>query len=221
MNRKQHIAIVFERQFKKAQSDYETHSNAVVDCIRFLLYQGLAFRKHDDSGGSSNRGNFLKLLHILADHNEDTNVVTLKNSPLNLQMISPNIQKDNISCASIETTNDIIKKIDSALFSVLIDESRDISTKVKIVVVLSYVDKHGYMVECFVGIEHVSSTTATSLKESLDNMFLKLGLSLSMLCGEGYNGANNMQGEFSGLKTLILKETNLLIMFIVSHVKFN
>ncbi|ESR50288.1 hypothetical protein CICLE_v10033576mg, partial [Citrus x clementina] len=206
MNQKQHIATFFGRQSEKTQSEYETRLNAVVDCIRFLLNQGLAFRGYDESDGSSNRGNFLELLHFLADHNEDINAVTFKNTPLNLQMMSPNIQKHIVSCVATETTNAIIREMDGTLFSILIDESRDISTKEQMVVVLRYVDKNGYMVERFVGIEHVSSTTAASLKESLDNMFSRFGLSLSMLRGQGYDGASNMQGEFNGLKTLILEE---------------
>ena len=34
-------------------------------------------------------------------------------------------------------------------------------------------------------------------------------MSLSRLHGQGYDGASNMQGEFNGLKTLILKENKL------------
>ncbi|KAH9715586.1 TTF-type domain-containing protein [Citrus sinensis] len=185
------------RAWQKCESEYETRLNAVVDCIRFLLNQWLAFRGHDESDGSSNRGNFLELLHFLADHNEDINAVTLKNIPLKLQMTSPKIQKDIVSCVATETTNAIIREMDGALFSVLMDESRDISTKEQMAVVLRYVDKNGYVVERFVGIEHVSSTTAASLKESLDNMFSRFGLSLSMLRGQGYDGASNMQGEFN------------------------
>ncbi|KDO37963.1 hypothetical protein CISIN_1g042106mg [Citrus sinensis] len=77
----------------KTQSEYETLLNVVVDCNRFLLNQGLAFYGHDKSDASSNKGNFLELLHFLADHNEDINLVTFRNTPLNLQMISPKIQK--------------------------------------------------------------------------------------------------------------------------------
>ncbi|KDO38015.1 hypothetical protein CISIN_1g048383mg, partial [Citrus sinensis] len=181
-------------QSEKTQSEYETLLNVVVDCIRFLLNQGLAFCGHDKSDGSSNKGNFLELLHFLADHNEDINLVTFRNTPLNLQMISPKIQKRHC------------KEMDGALFSILIDESHDISTKGQMTIVLHYVHKNGYVVEHFVGINHVSNTTTASLKESLDNIFSRLGLSLSILCGQGYDGASNMQGEFNGLKTLILKE---------------
>ena len=45
-----------------------------------------------------------------------------------------------------------------------------------------------------------------SLKTTIDGLFSKHGLSMSKLCGQGYDGASNMQEEFNGLKTLILKE---------------
>ena len=71
---------------------------------------------------------------------------------------------------------------------------------------LRYVNKTGCVVERFVGLEHVTSTTALSLKDAIDSFFSRHGLSISRLRGQGYDGASNMQGEFNGLKTLILKE---------------
>ncbi|KAM6541628.1 hypothetical protein CsatB_006075 [Cannabis sativa] len=73
-------------------------------------------------------------------------------------------------------------------------------------VVLRYVNKKGQVIECFVGIEHAANTTSSSLKEAIDKLFSRYGLSMTRLRGQGYDGASNMQGEFNGLKTLILKE---------------
>ena len=67
-------------------------------------------------------------------------------------------------------------------------------------------DEKGYVIECFIGLEHVACTTALSLKAAIDGLFFRHGLSMSRLHGQGYDGASNMQGEFNGLKTLILKE---------------
>ena len=55
-------------------------------------------------------------------------------------------------------------------------------------------------------VEHVPDTKATSLKVALDGMFGNLGLSMSNLRGQGYDGASNMRGEFRGLQRLILEE---------------
>ena len=62
------------------------------------------------------------------------------------------------------------------------------------------------MIESFLDFEYVANTNALSLKQAEKNLFSRLGLSISKLRGQGYDGASNMQGEFNGLKTLILKE---------------
>ena len=73
-------------------------------------------------------------------------------------------------------------------------------------VVIRYVNKHEQVVKRFLGLVHVRETSAICLKEGIDSLFDKYGLSLSRLRGQGYDGASNMQGEFNGLKALILKE---------------
>lgn len=40
----------------------------------------------------------------------------------------------------------------------------------------------------------------------IDMLFSTHGLTFLRLCGQGYDGASNMQGEFRGLKSLILRE---------------
>ncbi|XP_022883828.1 uncharacterized protein LOC111400666 [Olea europaea var. sylvestris] len=74
-------------------------------------------------------------------------------------------------------------------------------------IVLRYVDNSGHVNERFIGIEHVISTTALSLKAAIDKVFSRYNLSMSRLRGQGHDGASNMQGKFNGLKTLILNES--------------
>ncbi|XP_060966851.1 uncharacterized protein LOC115703951 [Cannabis sativa] len=170
MNEKQHIQTFFVKQSEQARSEYRTRLEAVVDCIRLLLRQGLAFRGDDESEDSSNQGNFLAILKFLSGHDDDIKAVSLSNAPENLKLTSPDIQKDIVRAAAFETLDVIIKGIGDSVFSILVDESRDVSIKEQMAVVLRY------------------------------------GLSISKLRGQGYDGASNMQGEFKGLKTLILKE---------------
>ncbi|KAM2425494.1 hypothetical protein ACFX1W_022928 [Malus domestica] len=131
--------------------------NASIDCCRFLLRQGLAFRGNDESKHSSNHGNFLELLQFLADHNEDVKAITLKNAPENHKLTSPDIQKDIVNACATETIKAIIEDVGTSLFSILIDESRHVSRKEQMAIVLRYVDKNGHVVERFIGIEHVTS----------------------------------------------------------------
>ncbi|XP_052185166.1 uncharacterized protein LOC127796805 [Diospyros lotus] len=206
MNQEQNIETVFFRQSEQTQCDYRIRLNASIDCVRFLLWQGLAFRGHDESIDSNNQGNFLEQLQFLANHNKEIEAVTLKNAPKNLKLTSPDVQKDIIRAAAIEMIDLIIKDVGDAFFSILIDEFRDISVKEHMSTILRYVNKTGHVVERFIGIEHVFSTTTLSLKVTIDKLFSRYGLSISRLRGQGYDGASNMQDQFNGLKTLILKE---------------
>ncbi|XP_039134155.1 uncharacterized protein LOC120271531 [Dioscorea cayenensis subsp. rotundata] len=70
--------------------------------------------------------------------------------------------------------------------------------------VLRYMNNRGYIVERFLAIVHVSDTTALSLKEAIESIFSNHGLSLSRLCGQGYDGANmrvvtNNEGSIASL----------------------
>ncbi|XP_057785824.1 uncharacterized protein LOC131003323 [Salvia miltiorrhiza] len=88
----------------------------------------------------------------------------------------------------------------------LVDEARDVSLKEQMRVVLRYVNDKGCVVERFIGIVHVVDTCSHSLKDAFSALFVKHGLSLSKLRGQGYDGASNIRGEFNGLKALILEE---------------
>ncbi|XP_059627362.1 uncharacterized protein LOC132270180 [Cornus florida] len=192
MKQKQHIQSIFFKQSEKTRIAYRTRLIASIDCVRYLLRQGLAFRGDDETEDSSNQGNFLETLRFFANHNEDINAVTLQNAPKNHKLTAPKIQKDIVNAIALETLNVIIGDIGDAFFSILIDESRDISTKEQMACVLRYVDKNGHVVERFVGLVHVSDTTSISSKKAIDALFSRHGLSISRLRGQGYDGASNM-----------------------------
>lgn len=108
--------------------------------------------------------------------------------------------------ASVEVAKLILKDLNHDLFSVLIDESRDISVKEQMAVVIRYVNKKGCIIEHFLGVVHVPDTTAQTLKNALDSLFCKHNLSIANLRGQGYDGASNMSGDINGLQSLILNE---------------
>ena len=95
-----------------------------------------------------------------------------------------------------------------SLFSILVDESRDVSMKEQMAIIVRYVNNNGHVVEYFMGIEHVTSTTALSLKSAIDKFFSRHGLSISRLRGQGYDGASSIRGEFNSLKLIILMENS-------------
>uniref|UniRef100_A0A803Q0Z3 TTF-type domain-containing protein n=1 Tax=Cannabis sativa TaxID=3483 RepID=A0A803Q0Z3_CANSA len=163
MNQNKHIETILSKHSREVQMEYRTCLKSSIDCVKYLLRQGLAFRGHDESEDSNNRGNFLELLHFLVDHNDDIKVVALKNAPRSLKLTSSDIQKDIARVVASETE--------------------------QMAVVLRYVDKNGLVIERLIGVEHVTSTTSLSLKEMIDKVFSRHGLSLSRLRGQGYDEA--------------------------------
>ena len=129
----------------------------------------------------------------------------MENDPKNLKLTSPDIQKDIVRAVAIETIDLIIKDVGDAFFSILIDESQDISVKEHMSSILHYVNKMGHVVEWFIGIEF-SNITTLSLRVAIDKLFSRYVLTISRLRGQGYDRVSNMQGQFNGLKALILKE---------------
>ncbi|XP_022899203.1 uncharacterized protein LOC111412495 [Olea europaea var. sylvestris] len=139
---------------KRTKDEYRVRLNASIDCVRLLLQQGLSFRGNDESEDSRNHGNFLELLKWLCDHNNETKASCLKNAPENLQLTSPSIQKDIVSAIAFETLDIIMKDIGDGLFSILVDESCDVSVKEQMSIVLRYVNKKGknpcgFYIHCF------------------------------------------------------------------------
>ncbi|XP_022867572.1 zinc finger MYM-type protein 1-like [Olea europaea var. sylvestris] len=206
MNQKQSISYVMSSQSSSQQQSYRTRLNAVLDCTRFLLMQGLSFLGHDESKESLNRGNLIELLNWYAARCKEIKEVLFSNAPGNDQMTSPTIQKDLINFCAVEMTRAIINEIGDSLFSILVDEAGDNSMKEQIAVVLRFVDKSGQVKERFLGMSYVTNTCAQSLKDVIDAMFSTHGLNISSLRVQGYDGASNMSGEFNGLKALILRE---------------
>ncbi|XP_057793166.1 uncharacterized protein LOC131009775 [Salvia miltiorrhiza] len=206
--KKKSILISFENVTDVIQREYEIRLKASISCLRFLLGQGMAFRRHRENEESLNRGNFLELLKWLNTHNEVITKVTFENAPGNCQLISPIIQKDIINCCAKETTKRIVEELGDGYFAILADESSDVSRKEQLALCLRYVEgKMEKVVERFLGLVHVGDTTALSLRSAIMSLLVEHSLSPSKIRGQGYDGASNMKGEINDLKTLIRGDT--------------
>ncbi|XP_022872465.1 uncharacterized protein LOC111391472 [Olea europaea var. sylvestris] len=154
--------------------------------------QRMIFCGHDESENSNNQGNFLKLLHWLCDYNAENKVVALTNAPKNFKLTSPKVQRDIMSAITSECPNVIIKDVCDSFFSILVDESRDISVKEQI-------------------------TITALLKTAIDQLFSIQNLSISNLRGQGYDGVSNMRvvaHKYSKIETfftIVYKLVNVVV----------
>ncbi|KAH0642298.1 hypothetical protein KY290_033900 [Solanum tuberosum] len=156
-NQRQSIQSSFDKQSEKARSDYRMRLNASIDVARFLLTSGFPFRGHDESEGSEYKGAFLELLKWYGDRSFDVGRVILGNAPQNDMMICPTIQKDIVEACAKETTKAIIEDLDGDYFGILVDESKDVSHKEQMALILRYVNKSGMVIERFLGLSKKNS----------------------------------------------------------------
>jgi hypothetical protein len=207
MNQKQSIAAAIRKQTKKSMRDYKARLIVSIDIARLLLCLGLPFRGHDESESSIRKGNFLTFYEWYAARCPEVGAITLGNAPKNLKLNSPTIQKEIVQACARETLRAIREDIGDEYFAILVDESRDVSHKEQMALVIRYVDKRGFVMERLVGVSHVSQTTSLALKQAIYDVLTYLQLSPSQIRGQGYDGASNMQGHLNGLKTLVMQDS--------------
>ncbi|XP_015168392.1 zinc finger MYM-type protein 1-like [Solanum tuberosum] len=207
MRQEQSIQATFVKLSNQTKLEHKIHLKASIEVARLLLNQGLTFRGHREDESSLNKGNFLEILSWYAKRCDKIGELVLKKAPKNDQMTSHKIQKDIVTACKLETIKAIMEDLNGDYFSLLVDESCDISRKEQMAIVLRYVDRKGSVVERFIGIIHVHDTSALCLKEAIVNYLAQHSLSLSFIRGQCYDGASNMQGLLSGLKVLIQQES--------------
>ena len=89
-------------------------------------------------------------------------------------------------------------------FSVIMDETADISVQEQVAIIIRYADDFLNIQERFTGFYKTVSTTAEDLEKILHIALKKLGLSAeSYLVAQGYDGGSNMSGCIQGLSTRV------------------
>ncbi|XP_057423690.1 uncharacterized protein LOC130717472 [Lotus japonicus] len=135
--------------------------SASVDAVKWMTFQACAFRGHDESVRSKNRGNFIEMIKLLASYNREVD----------------------------EVQSDIRKEIGDAKFCLLVDEARDESKREQMALVIRFVDKNGYVKERFLDMIHVRDTTSHTLKEGICSILSHHNLNIKSVRGQGYDGA--------------------------------
>jgi hypothetical protein len=191
MNQPQHIDKVLNKQCHTEIANNRLQLKVSIDVVRVLALQGIAFRGRDESSTLVNRGNFLEILDVVASYDKKVAEVIAK-APKNATYTSPQIQKEILHVFSMKVMNAIREEISDAKFGIIVDEARDESVREQMAVVLRFVDKDGFVRECFFEVVHVSDTVALTLKKEIYSLLSRYNLDIQNIRGQGYDGASNM-----------------------------
>lgn len=199
--------------FKKKllEAAFEVLSRLIAITL-FLARQGMSFRGDDETSSSQNRGNFLELVELFSKYDS-----VIK---LHLDAVKENqrTQKKLVSLLSNRTQNDLIKALaisvkrvireeiqESKIFSILLDETTDVSHTEQVSFVVRYV--HNMKIkERFIQVCNVHSTSRDALENLVMVLLEENDLKIEDIRGQGYDGAANMSGHYKGLQSRILKQ---------------
>ena len=174
----------------------------ILQILLVCSQKEIALRGHDESMKSTNKGNFLEILNLVASHDEIVKD-RLTCGPRNALCTSPAIQNELLHIMGEMVQNIICSKIQEAgLFSILVDESKDCSKKEQLTLILRCIDlKKVTIHEYFLTFVEATTLDARGLTQYIVDMLKKHQLDLTCTVSQGYDGASVMSGHCSGVQT--------------------
>lgn len=189
----------------------------LIDITCFLAKQELAFRGHNETQDSFNKGNYVELFELLSSVDPK-----LKSHLMNSTVfkgISNDIQNDLISSIANVLIREIKNEIDNAEFvAIIMDETTDIAKKSQLTTVFRYVSSKGVQ-ERFIRFSNVSDDrSAKALAKHVFSILPEFNCNEKMLIAQTYDGAAVMSGAHNGLQTLIIdKYKNAMYIHCYAH----
>lgn len=151
------------KELEQSQSKQRCSLIKQLAALRYLLRQGLSIR-NDHAGGS----NLSVLLETVLEEN---NWVSDK------KYQSPEIINIMIEIMAHKVLRSVLAEISShSWFSLLADETRDISNREQLVLCLRWVLDHYEIFEDQIGLIQLDNTTAETIYSSLKDSLLRLGI---------------------------------------------
>ncbi len=174
----------------------------ILSSTRYLGRQGLALRGHykaechSDSRGEPDH-NFIQLLKTRAEYKPSL----LKWMEKAQDKFSPDIQNEILSIMALRILREIACEVSGKWYSVMVDETTDLSNTEQMVMCLRYVDDTLEVHEELIGMYSLESTSAESILSMIKDVLLCLNLRINDYRGQRYDGASSISGAKSGVAT--------------------
>ncbi|CAK6966905.1 unnamed protein product [Scomber scombrus] len=120
--------------------------------------------------------------------------------------LSHDILNEMTEIMAHDVLSTLLGEIKSNFYSVIMDETADISVREQVSICFRIVSDDLEPEEYFVGFYATSSTTADALFQLLKDALARFALPLNKCRGQCYDGASNMAGVKSGLQACVLEQ---------------
>ncbi|XP_042911134.1 zinc finger MYM-type protein 1-like [Parasteatoda tepidariorum] len=189
---------------------------AIVETILLCGRQELALRGSCDSGEigkndpAHNDGNFRALLRARSGDEVLKKHLLTQSIHSRAMYTSSQIQNEIIELSGKTIQDKLLERVKKAgYFSVLADETQDISRREQIALCVRYVDcSSGKAVirEDFVEFISVEDVSAQALATTIITHLVSYNLDMYKFIGQGYDGAAEMSGRLRGVRTIIAEQ---------------
>lgn len=227
----QDIMSQLDSQRAREKEENRAAIRPIIETILFCAEQELPLRGDHDSGPLmlekpvKKDGKFRALLRFRANSGDENLKKHIIYSRKNATYVSPEIQNEIIQTCSNLITEEIVNKINSArCFSILADETMDVSATEQLSFCVRYVDKISdasqtlVIREDFLGFIPIYDQSAEHLTNAILQRCHELGLDMSKCVGQGYDGAANMAGHISGVQSRVRQQyPNVRYVHCASH----
>lgn len=185
----------------------------IIDVVRTLAMCSLPFRGHRENTESigSESGNFLNIVDLLSRYDSLLRA-HLSNEKSRNKYLHHEIQNDMISILACSVMKTLLFRITSApYYSLILDTTQDISKRDQLSIVIRYTtlteknpgENSLQIHESFLGFEEVGDQTSETFENSILLYLKEKGIDIQKCRGQGYDGASNMSGQYTGLQKRI------------------
>jgi hypothetical protein len=186
--------------------------NKIFETVQFIAQEGLPFRSSYDSAKNEEKSKFIHLLNLRA--HDIPELRSWLSSTSMKKYTHHDIIEEILKMLRNAVSDKILQQIRAAkYYSILIDETSDISRLEQVSICIRYVDDKFEIKEDFIGFYETTNTKSETLLSIIKDVLIRYQLDLNDMRGQCYDGANNMKGEISGLQTRI-RELNPSALFV-------
>ena len=181
------------------QHDQQERQQALLkqlQCLRFLLRQGLAIRGHTET-----EGNLHQMLVMWSAYDS-----SLKNWLREKKYLSPIIINEQITIFGLDVLRSLLAKIKTASpawYAIIADEASDVNNREQLNLSIRWVIDGYEVSEDSIGLYVLPNTTSNVLYSVVTDILTRCDLPLALCRGQAFDGAANMQGKRNGLATKI------------------
>ncbi|KAL4089149.1 hypothetical protein QTP88_024217 [Uroleucon formosanum] len=183
-------------------ADNRAYLKCILDSLLYCARQSIAVRGHREDEDSSNKGNFLELLTLRANDNDIIQRYFIEKEKT-FRYVSGDYTNTFLEYLPNIVIKNIIENVIAAgIFSIIVDETQDLSRHEQVAIIIRYATKDLSPAEVFLGFYKTETTDGETLSMLIKSTLVSHGLKIENIRGQCYDGAASMRGSYRSIRNL-------------------